>query len=85
MVAVLFMFTSITLAIYSDQQAAGGGKIEDELLESGLDEIDWGIPAEPAAEEAPAAPDIPNIVEEAAEEVLNASDEPPAPASEGAE
>ncbi len=71
-VAVLFMFTSITLAIYSDQQAAGGGKIEDELLESGLDEIDWGIPVdEPEGTETPAVPEVPSLVEDAAEEVIS--------------
>jgi preprotein translocase subunit SecG len=65
--AVLFMFTSITLAIYSDQEAAGGGKIGDDLLETSLDEIDWGIAPEV---EPPVAPQVPSIVEDAALDVI---------------
>ena len=84
-VAVLFMFTSITLAIYSDQQAAGGGKIEDDLLESGLDEIDWGIAPEAAPEAAPSAPEVPSIVEDAAQEVLSPEGEEPSTEDEAGE
>lgn len=85
--AVLFMFTSITLAIYSDQEAAGGGKIEDDLLEEGLDEIDWGIPSE--APVGAAAPAVPSIVQDAALEVTApadaAGDEPAPTADDGTE
>ncbi len=80
-VAVLFMVTSITLAIYSDQRAAGGGKIEDELLESGLGEIDWGIPEEPAASgdgslELPTiTPEETPILQDVLEEITEGADE----------
>ncbi len=84
-VAVLFMFTSITLAIYSDQEAAGGGKIEDDLLESGLDEIDWGIAPEVEPEAPPVAPEVPSIVEEAAQDVLAPEGNEPASEDEAAE
>jgi preprotein translocase subunit SecG len=74
-VAVLFMFTSITLAIYSDQEAAGGGKIEDELLESSLDEFDWGLPTEETQEtEAPLPVEFPSAVEDAANDVIAPED-----------
>ncbi len=76
--AVLFMCTSITLAIYSDQQAAGGGKIEDELLESGLDEIDWGLAPEEAAPIDVPVPEVPSLIEQAAEDALS----PEAPAAD---
>ncbi len=82
-VAVLFMVTSITLAIYSDQRAAGGGKIEDDLLESGLGEIDWGLAEEAPVVEPPPTPTLApeEILEEVTEEpVLDNEAADPEPA-----